>query len=267
MNTLSFITANFVAQQLGYRMTAGWMQGDAAAQAHYRELETFAARFEAMLCDVQDMGFTAIDLWGAHLHPDWATDQHLEIARAALAQRNMHVVTICAWVGSVEQLEGFCRVARALGARTIAGGAPIVHTQRADVIGVLKAHDVRLGIENHPERSPDEVLRLIGDGADGRIGASPDTGWWATQGYSAPDALRALREHLFSVHLKDVLAHGAHETCRFGRGVADIRGCVRALREIGYTGNLGVEHEPEGFDPRPDLIESRRSLEAWLREP
>ena len=123
---------------------------------------------------------------------------------------------------------------------------------------------MRVAVENHPERAPREVLDLVGGGAGGLIGAAADTGWWATQGYDAALALRELRWHLIVVHLKDVLEAGAHRTCRFGLGVAGIEACVRALREIGYDGPLGVEHEPDDRDPAPEVVDSKRLLEGWL---
>lgn len=267
MNTISFISANFVARELGYRMTEGWMQGDTATQNHFRPLETFGVRFDAMLGEVAAMGFTAIDLWGAQLHPDWASTQHLEIARDALTRHSLTVTSLAAWCGSLEHVTGFCRVAQAIGAPVIAGGAPILQTARAETVAILKAHGVKLGLENHPEKTAHELLEQIGDGAGGFVGASPDTGWWATQGYDAPTALRELKDHLLTVHLKDVLAAGAHETCRFGRGVAKIEGCARVLQEIGYAGPIGIEHEPEHFDPREDVLESKRLLEGWLQKP
>ena len=95
---------------------------------------------------------------------------------------------------------------------------------------VLDAHGVRLGIENHPERTPAEVLAKIERGG-GVFGTTVDTGWWGTQGYDAAQAIEELGEHVLHVHLKDVLAVGEpHETCRWGEGVVPIEECVRALR-------------------------------------
>ena len=247
MNTVSFITANFVARELGWNMTEGWMQGDTATQNHFRPLETFAARFDAMLTEVASMGFDAIDLWSAHLHQDWASAQHLEIAHELLKRHNLRVTSLAAWCASLEHVEGFSRVAKAIGAPVIAGGAPILQTARADVIAILEDHDLRLGIETHPEKTALELLEQIGDGGKGRISATTDTGWWGTQGYPAESALRELREHLLTVHLKDVLALGAHDTCRFGRGVVDIEACVRSLQEIGYDGPVCIEVEDDTF--------------------
>ena len=86
---LSFITANFVARQLGYRMEKGWMQGDDATQAWFTPLATFHGRFEEMLLEAKALGFSSIDLWGAHLHWRWATLQHVESARALLAKHEL----------------------------------------------------------------------------------------------------------------------------------------------------------------------------------
>lgn len=266
MNKISFITANFVAREVGYHMTQGWMQGDGATQAHFSPLETFSERFGKMLDEIKAMGFSALDLWGAHLNFAWASDEHIAQAKAALSERGMTVCSIANGMAKIEALEGFCRVASGLGVGVIAGGAPFMREQRAEGIAILKNYGVKLGIENHPEKSVQELLEQIGDGADGYIGASPDTGWWGTYAVSAPQAMRELKEHLFTVHLKDVKAAGGHETCRLGDGVADIAGCVRVLREIGYSGPMGIEHEPENFDPTQDVIDSRKRIEGWLKE-
>ena len=47
MNTLAFMTANYVARQLDYHMTQGWMEGDDATNAYFRPLATYAERFES----------------------------------------------------------------------------------------------------------------------------------------------------------------------------------------------------------------------------
>jgi L-ribulose-5-phosphate 3-epimerase len=265
MNTISFISANFVARELGYNMTKGWMQGDAATQAFYSPLETFQTRFDAMLLEVKNMGFYAIDLWGAHLNPQWASLEHLEIARETLKTHALSVPSLAAWCGTLEQVEGFCRVANAVGASVIAGGVPILQEKRNEVIAILKHHNVKVGLENHPEKTAGEVLKLIADGSDGFIGAACDTGWWGTQGFSAPQAIHELKDHLLAVHLKDIKAIGAHDTCKFGDGIVDIQACVDAILEIGYTGVIGIEHEPEHHDPTQDVLESKQLLEAWLR--
>ena len=266
MNTLSFITANYVARELNYQMSEGWDQGDAATQAAFRPVEQFESKLDAMLGDIKALGFQALDLWGAHLHGRWATAEHLRIAKELLAERELKVVSLAAWIDSLETLKGTAAIATALGATSIGGGAPSLHEFRADAEAVLKEHGVKLGIENHPERTPDEVLKQIGDGADGFIGAALDTGWWATQGFRAPQAIGELKDHLVHVHLKDVRAEGEHETCRLGTGIVPITECLETLREVGYTGALGIEHEPETFDPTQDIRASAALVRDWLAE-
>jgi L-ribulose-5-phosphate 3-epimerase len=265
MNQISFITANYVAKELGYHMTEGWMQGDAATQKAFRPIASFEQKFEDMLVGIKALGFNALDLWGAHLNPDWATQEHFVIAKNLLDKHQLKVLSIANGVASLDYLEGFCKVANAVGAPVIAGGAAFLKTQRADSIAILKHYGVKLGLENHPEKTPAEVLGQIGDGADGYIGTSPDTGWWGTHGYDAPRSFHELKSHIFTVHLKDIKAVGDHETCGFGQGVVDIKGCVEAIKSIGYAGPIGVEHEPEHFDPTQDVSESLKLLQGWLK--
>ncbi len=135
---------------------------------------------------------------------------------------------------------------------------------RAFVVAALHKHNLRLGLENHPEKTPEEMLAKIGDGGDGRIGTTVDTGWYGTQGYDAAEAIARLGNHVLYVHLKDVLAPGAHDTCRYGHGIVPIEECVRTLREIGYNGGISVEHEPEHADPSADCKAGLHMLRTWL---
>ena len=67
MNTISFITANFVAREAGFALTEGWHQGNNATNDYFRPIDTFPKRFEALLKEIKQSGFQAIDLWIAHL--------------------------------------------------------------------------------------------------------------------------------------------------------------------------------------------------------
>jgi sugar phosphate isomerase/epimerase len=265
-HAISFMTANFVARELGYAMTGPWAQGDAATQERFRPIETFAERFDEMLSEVTALGYRAIDLWSAHLNGAWATDRHLEIAREALARRSLPVLSLGGGFGdTLETFEGFCRIAAALDCPALGGRTPLLASERERVTDLLGRYGLRLGIENHPERDPQEVLDQIGDTGRGTLGTAIDTGWWATQGVDPAGAITALRGHLVHVHLKDVRSEGLpHETCRWGEGIVDIAACVRALQEVGYAGGLCVEHEPEHEDPRDDCRAMLDMLRDWL---
>ena len=264
-NTISFITANYVARQLDFNMTGGWGQGDRATNDYFRPLETFEARFDELLRDIRAMGFEALDLWTAHLHWSWATPEHFTIARALLDRHALSVVSLAGGFGATaEEFEAACRSAQAAGATILGGNTPLLATDRPRVVAILKDYGLRLGIENHPEKTPDELLAKIGDGGDGTIGAAVDTGWFGTQGYDAARALERLGDYVFHVHLKDVLAAGAHDTCLYGQGVVPIEASVRTLQRMGYRGAYGVEHEPEHFDPTADCRAMRVMLQDWL---
>jgi sugar phosphate isomerase/epimerase len=128
-------------------------------------------------------------------------------------------------------------------------------------LGVLSDHGVRFAIENHPEKTPGEVLHVVGDSE--WLGACPDTGWWAIQGYPPPQAIRDLSDVTLTVHLKDVDPTSSKGR-RPGAGAADIAGCLQALAETGYQGAVGVEHEPDGWDPAEDLLAAREMLTDWV---
>ena len=79
-----------------------------------------------------------------------------------------------------------------------------------------------------------------------------------------------------AVHLKDIRAPRAapsglelvdmgHETCRVGDGILPLEAFTTTLRDRGYHGPLGIEHEPEDFDPREDARTSREVVERWWR--
>jgi sugar phosphate isomerase/epimerase len=259
------MSANYVARQVGYHMIGGWGQGDKATNESFRPLETFPQRFEQILQDIRALGFGAMDLWLAHLNSTWATNEHIAAARDLLQRYNLTVVSLAGWFGSTpEEFEATCHLATALGVQVLGGSTSALEKDRAFVVNRLKQHNLKLGIENHPEKTPEDLLAKIGDGGDGTVGATVDTGWFDTQGYDAAQALERLGSFVFHVHLKDVLAVGEHETCRYGRGVVPIRECVETLKRMGYTGAISIEHEPESYDPTEDVKASYAMLREWL---
>jgi len=258
-NTIAFVSANYVAREAGYAMH-GWGHGDRTTNDAFRPLETYEQRLDELLGDIRAVGFDAIDLWGAHLNPSWATDDHVAVARRALERHGLTVATYAVWVDQAT-IERTCEIARALGTAIIGAGAS---GDPRELVPVLREHGVRLAIENHPQRTPAELLGPI-EGGDGALAATVDTGWWATQGYDAARAIEELGEHVAHVHLKDVVAEGEpHETCRWGRGIVGVETCVRALQGIGYGGAISIEHEPEVEDPSEDCRAMLAQLRGWL---
>lgn len=265
MTLISFMSANFVARELGFRM-ATWEDGDRSVNEAFAPIETFAERFGGVLDAAIDLGFEAIDLWEAHLSGRWATDEHLDLATELLRERRLQVASLAGWFGSTpEELEASCRIATAVGASVLGGGTKLVESDRPRLVATLERHGLRLAIENHPERTPAEIVAKIGEDGAGRIGTTVDTGWWGTQGYDAAAAIEELAPHVMHVHLKDVRHVGLpHETCAYGEGVVPLRACVEALGRIGYEGAISVEHEPDDHDPSDEIRAARAMLGGWL---
>lgn len=265
MTTLSFNGANLVAQQLDWSMTEGWSQGDNAANDYYRPIETFPERFAAFVDHIVDAGFDTLDVWTGQLNWTWATADHLAAAQEVLASKGVSVASYAGYFGdAVDEFRAACDVASALGTCILGGSAAALDADRVGVIETLRATGCLLAIENHPEASPAEMRDKIGADAEGLIGTAVDTGWWGTQGFDAAEAIRQLGDHVMYVHLKDILAAGAHETCALGDGIVPIEGCIAAMAEIGYAGAISVEHEPEHYDPTPEVILSRARILEWM---
>ncbi|MFL5955363.1 MAG: sugar phosphate isomerase/epimerase family protein [Gaiellaceae bacterium] len=248
------MSANYVARETGFAMH-GWGHGDRMTNDAFSA--GFETKFDELLRDVRMLGFDTIDVWGAHLNVDWATDEHVATARRLLDDHGMTIGSYQVWVGP-RNLERACDIAAVLGSRSLSGNVPVEDPR---LESLLAERGLQFAFENHPEKTPAEVLAKLPAFA----GVCVDTGWLGTQGYPAPQALEELGDRVFHVHLKDVLAVGEpHETCRWGEGVVDIEGCVDALQRIGYDGTVVVEHEPETFDPSDDVRAMREQLEEWL---
>jgi len=275
---ISFMSANFVAREVGYHLANGWGPGDQATQDHFRPLATFAERFDAMLSEIKALGFGAIDLWAAHLHFTWATPEHVALAKAALGRHQLRVVSYAAWVpGGEAELRAACRLCGELGIPVIGGFIECVGRDRAAATRVLREFGVVYGLENHAEKTPEEMLTRIGDGDEDVIGLALDTGWCATQGLDALVVLRRIAPRLKHLHLKDVKARRTektgfpfidmgHATCQPGQGIVPVEAIVKSLPALGYRGAIAIEHEPEDFDPRADCQAGLEKVRAWLAE-
>jgi L-ribulose-5-phosphate 3-epimerase len=263
MQPISFMTANFVARQLNYQM-GGWGEGDQATQNHFRPIESYRERLSEIFQDIMAAGFTAVDLWGAHLNPHWASPEHLTIASELLKHYQLRPISFAGWWETLEELESTCKIAQRLGIKILGGGAPVLSRERAGVIALLEGYDLFLGYENHPERSAEEMLAKLGDSANGRIGLCLDTGWFGTHGVSAPEAIKTLGNRLLHIHLKDVLEQGSHNSCRYGQGIVGIEAVVDTLKAIGYQGGISIEHEPHDRNPMDDVKASYALLKGYL---
>ncbi|MFN3422443.1 MAG: sugar phosphate isomerase/epimerase family protein, partial [Armatimonadota bacterium] len=89
-----------------------------------------------------------------------------------------------------------------------------------------------------------------------RIGLCYDTGHGARAGDDIVEAVRKIGKRIYGVHLKDV--NDQKRDVAIGTGVLDIRGFVKALKEVGFKGAFMIEYELEPQDPVPGI---KKSLE------
>ena len=128
---------------------------------------------------------------------------------------------------------------------------------------LAKEYDQRLAIHNHgPEDkvypSPYDVMKAITP-LDARIGLCLDVGHAMRAKADPVEAIRKCAPRLYDVHLKDSNAIPGSDkdiAVEIGAGRMDIRGMLRALMEIKYTGVASFEYEKPTGNPITGLAES-----------
>lgn len=266
MTQISCNGSSFVAKQCGYSPTSDWDVCVDAVNDYYRPADTFAARFEQHLLDIRALGYNALDIWTAgQLNWRWATEAQIATARQLLDKHGFTVTSLGNDFGDTrDEFVAACKLAVGVNTKLLSGGCPVLRQERAFVIEMLEKYDLRLGVENHPEKSAQEMLDQIGDGAHGRIGTTVDTGWYATQ---APDVVQTIQElgsHILHIHLKDVLAGGPDLNVGLGTGIVPMQACVRALQNTGYTGDYSIEIHSLDHDPTGELAAALPLVRGWI---
>ena len=240
----------------------GWGDGERAAQLYFRPLETYAARLGTLLDEIVELGFENIDLWMGHLNPDWATLEHVVLAREILARRGLQVMSLAGYFGdTLDQFEAACQLALALRVLLLAGNSRCLIDHRADTLALLRKYSLVLGIENETATA-EVVSNLVGDQDADVLGAIIDTGSFDENGGDSVAAIERLGSRIRQVHLRNCLSRTNSEAARFDAGLVPMPAVIRALRDVNYAGGISIEHVAYGFDPREDC---RCNLE-WLRE-
>lgn len=120
---------------------------------------------------------------------------------------------------------------------------------------------VKLAIHNHGPTdnrypTPESAYSRIKDMHPG-MGVCVDAGHTRRAGIDPAESVRRCADRLHDVHIKDVSSASAEGyTVEIGRGVIDIPGFLRALKEVNYGGCVSLEYEKDGKDPLAGAAES-----------
>lgn len=132
-------------------------------------------------------------------------------------------------------------------------------------------YDIRVAIHNHGPGDknyafPLDALRMV-EKRDRRLGVCIDVGHTVRAGGDPIAAIHRCADRLYDFHLKDVSAAVSEgKEVVLGTGVIDLPGVLRALRSVGFSGHLEIEHEATPDDPLPGMKQSIAYLRKILAE-
>lgn len=130
---------------------------------------------------------------------------------------------------------------------------------------LVKQYNIKIVVHNHgPGARYDtlEDVRNAVEGWDARIGACVDTGHFIRSGFDPAEVIRSLGARTLAVHVKDV--DDANADAPPGTSRLDIPEMLRALREIGFDGHVGIEYESEPEYPTIGVAQGLAVVKASL---
>jgi L-ribulose-5-phosphate 3-epimerase len=250
---IAFNTANLVARVSQYRYNLGnWMI------QHQKTVEaTDVNAWRAICHEIAAAGFKAVEIWEAHASPERLDESRAREWKQIMDQSGLKPV---AYAGQLSRET--LQICRWLEIPHIDGG--LGNLTPAQATELCREFKIGFNLENHPEKSAEEILKKIGGGNEW-LGVCIDTGWLGTQGVSAPLVIKACGALVRHTHIKDVQAVGSHLTCLLGEGIVNIAACLKTYHDLKYSGWYSWEDEPEDRNPFDSAPRNRQWLEAQLK--
>jgi L-ribulose-5-phosphate 3-epimerase len=247
---VAFNTANLVARVSNYQYELeNWMD-----QHRKTVAGTDAAAWRSICREIAGAGYNAVEIWEAHASPEVLDRARAAQWKSILKEFGLRPV---AYAGTLrrETLE----ICRWLQIPHIDGGMGNLKPEQATAL--CAEYKIGFNIENHPEKTAEELLAKIG-GGNRWLGACIDTGWFGTQGASVPAMISACGALVRHTHIKDVKVAGKHETCLLGEGIVNVAECMKTLQSMKYSGWYSWEDEPEDRNP----FDSARRNREWMEK-
>jgi inosose dehydratase len=215
---------------------------------------------EPTIKGIQRVGVHYVSIKEAHLPLKSTADQRKEVvAKFRNAGLNPLSCGVVGMKGSESELRNAFEYARDAGIPTIVCAPTRECLPMLDPL--VKEFNIKLAIHNHgPEDkifpSPLDVWEAV-QKLDERIGLCVDVGHTARCGVDPAKAIRTCSARVYDIHLKDLQDRSPRSRpVEVGRGVLDIRAILQALKDTGFSGHVGLEHEKDMNDPLPGVAES-----------
>ena len=134
---------------------------------------------------------------------------------------------------------------------------------------MVKEFDIKIAIHNHGPGdksypSPLDALAMV-EQRDPRCGLCIDIGHTIRNGDDGVADIKKCASRLYDFHMKDVnLARPVGKPVVIGTGVIDIPGVLKALLDVKYTGNIGLEYEIDDTHPMEGMKASLEYIRKVL---
>ncbi|NOZ56328.1 MAG: sugar phosphate isomerase/epimerase [Calditrichaeota bacterium] len=203
---------------------------------------------------VHELGLRYIEIFPGHFPPD-SDDAAVDELKALLNQKSVtfDAYGVVPFGADKEANRVYFEFAKKMGFKTMSADPSPDSFDNLDEL--VEEYGVKLAIHNHGPKSryatPEDILKAV-EGHHKWIGACIDTGHFLRAGVDPVEAVHALKDRLYGVHVKD-WAGVEGEWPVFGEGKLDFVSFFRALKEVGFDGFCSIEYEAHPDDVMPYL--------------
>lgn len=202
---------------------------------------------ETAVVKIADAGYRYVELSSVHCDYNTMTNALIDNIAHEIARTGLEVVAYYP-AGAEEnwtRMPRMFEVASRLGAsRVVAECANLSKARELEPL--CQKFQIDLAIANqwpYPFGRPSDYSGLNGT-VGSRIGAGPDTGWFAAGGQDPAELFEIAGDRIKVVHLKDVAAEGEYCPVDLGDGVAPLEPFMAGLADQGFDGPLTVARDP-----------------------
>ena len=132
------------------------------------------------------------------------------------------------------------------------------------LLPMIEDLDIKIALEPHYQsrfHDTDDFGYIFERVNHPKVGITVDTGHFHSAGVDTKALIRKYRSKIFNIHLKD---HVGTQSVSIGEGEIDLKGIFSVLMEIGYSGALALEIEPEDTENLPAYVRASHSYITGL---